>query len=373
MDDIKNTIQEIKEYTMDRLKMPIFFYYFVLLAVWNWDIILLILKSEASIESIILKIKNDKFESGRYLYPLGIAIGGNIVFPLIMYGIDFPLSWINKGRNKKASEVELAKAKVEHNIQQERTGSVTLDALNIQIRVLNQDKVTLTKALEDTSKKLNEHKDDIEEKNNFISIKEGEISELKQIVLSYESSIGYYDFSEEINDFNKILDLFIRQGLDKEEVLTLLKHIFNENNHSNKMAIGKIKGYDNLLRSNIIQEYIDGYITYIKLLPSGIKFMYWLEGVSSSSLINVQNKESDSSKVYKYLEEEDLLSVFSQFANNVKNNRPLNPENSSVQKFLSLDLINFKSISLENNWSFYKLTNLGNELLQYIVINSKNN
>ncbi|WP_121967418.1 hypothetical protein [Myroides sp. N17-2] len=82
MDEIKSNLLEIKEYTMDRLKMPIFFYYFVLLAVWNWDIILLILKSNDTIECIIEKIKSDKFDSGRYLCPLGIAIVGNIIFHL---------------------------------------------------------------------------------------------------------------------------------------------------------------------------------------------------------------------------------------------------------------------------------------------------
>ena len=67
MEEIKNNLNELKEYTMDRLKTPIFFYYFVLLAVWNWDIILFILKSNSSIETVISKIKTDGFELGRYL------------------------------------------------------------------------------------------------------------------------------------------------------------------------------------------------------------------------------------------------------------------------------------------------------------------
>ncbi|EHO13232.1 coiled-coil domain-containing protein [Myroides odoratimimus] len=363
MDDIKNNLQEIKEYTMDRLKMPIFFYYFVLLAVWNWDIILLVLKSEASIESIILKIKNDKFESGRYLYPLVIAIGGNIVFPLIMYGIDFPLSWINKGRNQKTSEVELAKAKIEHNIQQERTGSVTLDALNIQLKVLNQDKISLTKALDETSKKLDINENTLEEKNNSLTIKEDEISELKQIVLSYESSIGFYDFSEEINNFSELLQFFIKKELTEEGILTLLNKIFNENNHSTKVTIENVKGYDILLRSKIIREYIDGNITYIKLLPSGIKFMYWLGG-----MISDQNDGTEILRIFDKIKEANLVNAFENTAINIKKGIALKESQKGLNLFLSLGLMDFESFSDYDNTTKYFLTDIGEKILLKISL-----
>ncbi|KUF44404.1 hypothetical protein AV926_06770 [Myroides marinus] len=377
MDEIKSNLIEIKEYTMDRLKMPIFFYYFVLLAVWNWDIILLVLKSNASIEDIIIKIKAEESTWVRYVIPFIVASLGNVIFPLVMYGIDYPLSWINIGRNKKASEVELKKAKSEHLIQQERTGGATLDALNTQIKVLNQDKNNLTKALEEASKRSTETEKTLQDNDKVISSYKDEISELEQKLIHFNHPTGHGNIEEEINSFREVLDFFIENGGDKEDVHKILRKLSDEGNSTPLMVIQNWKNYEDFLQKGIIiNSFING-ISYVELLPYGIKFMYWLEGVLSNSIVenekdldkeitNLIEEQSTNEKIYKKLIELGLINSFEKDMIRVKEDKAI-PENTmNYREYLKYNLIKVKRSGLSGS-RFYELTPRGESLFNYIV------
>ncbi|QQU02182.1 hypothetical protein [Myroides odoratus] len=358
MEEIKNNLNELKEYTMDRLKMPIFFYYFVLLAVWNWDIILLILKSNSSIESVISKIKTDGFELGRYLWPLLIAIFGNILFPFFMYLIDYPLSWINTKRNKKASDVEKAKASDEFKIQRLRTGALSLEALQSQIDSLTLDNT-------DLSKKLKASAGRIEDAKKYTDKMNLEIEDLKQTQNKFTTTIGFYDLAEEINSFENTLIASLNKGINQEEILNLLERLFEQEKDSKKSSISDMNGYHVLVINKFIEESTHEGVLQIKISPIGIKFMYWLSGITNK-VINIEDKELI--ELYNHLDRKGLLNDFERLALQIKTGGSLSKTDKGLNEFTSIGLIKFRSHSQFDESANYDLTTQGLFLLKYITL-----
>ena len=363
MDDIKKNIEEIKEYTMDRLKMPIFFYYFVILLVWNWDIILLVLKSESSIEIIIEKIKGNHFEPSRYLWPLAIAIGGNVVFPFIMMLIEFPLAWINKKRNDKAGDVEYEKAKQELNIQRARTGAISLKELQDQINNLTADRTNLSKQIDDQKIDLNTVNNKIPELESLLKKEQLEKEKSKQDVIQFESHIGYYDLHEEVESFKEKIIILNNENHSENRVLDLLKKIYNEESSSLLMAINSSKLFHDFKRLKFLEEYQSDQVERVKLTPYAIKFMYWLYGSESpnKSMDVVTNK--DIRNILKVLKRNNILVGFEKYAYEIKNKNAFTIDDS-FDILVSLNLIEEPNI---NSNDFYKLTALGEHVYSFIL------
>lgn len=362
MDDIKKNIEEIKEYTMDRLKMPIFFYYFVILLVWNWDIILLILKSESSIEVIIDKIKGNHFEPGRYLWPLAIAIGGNIGFPFIMFLIEWCLSEITKERNDTALEIELKKAEKEFEVQRKRIGAVSLKDLQDQIDSLNKEKADLSgqivlnkMSLEQTNKKIPE----LEKK---LKKEQLEKEKSKQDVIQFEAHVGYYDLHEEVESFKEKIIILNNENHRDNRVLDLLKKIYNEENSPLLMAINSNKLFHDFKRLKFLEEYQSGQVERVKLTPYAIKFMYWLYGNErpNKSMDIALNK--DTREIFKVLKKKNLLDHFRKFAFEINNKNHFTID-ESFETLIKLNLIEEPKVT----GKFYKLTTLGDHLYSLIL------
>lgn len=144
-ENIKETAEEVKEYIVARLKVPIFFYYLLALAIWNWDILALILKSNFEIESIIWFIKTNYSGHGRIWKPFLIALASSIFFPAVMVGLDWFLKFVNKERIKSSKQVAEAEAEAQYDIQVKRNKTDKLAELNDKIKQLSTEKEKIDK------------------------------------------------------------------------------------------------------------------------------------------------------------------------------------------------------------------------------------
>jgi len=143
-DNIKDTAVEIKDYIIARLKVPIFFYYLLALALWNWDILLMIFKSRFNIEDVIWYIKNHYNGHQRLWLPLLLAIISSIAFPVAMVGLDWLLKFVNIARIKSAKQVSVEEAYAQYDIQSARNKTNELKNLNDLIEKRNNDIKTLS-------------------------------------------------------------------------------------------------------------------------------------------------------------------------------------------------------------------------------------
>ena len=365
MDDIKNNLQEVKEYTMDRLKMPIFFYYFVILAIWNWDILLLIVKSDLPIESVITLIKEQKFDKWRYIYPLLIAIGGNIVFPFIMLLLDYPLTWINKRRNEKAGDIELAKAGQEFDIQTKKTGSESLKSLQGRIDALTNDTLLLNDTIKTNNENYSIKEERLKDLKIEISNKNNEIKYLDSLILEFKKPKGFNSINDELNDFKSKLITFESIGLKVGKLERDLQFILEEEDSILKVNSEGSLGYKELVDSKIIIEYNSENITTNKLSPYGVKFLYWLKGRKAMS-----PEHLEVVKMYDFLSKKEIIDVFRNIAIKIKTGNNLARNEKSLDEIVSLGLIEFKDHDLNNFSSTYHLTTLGEDILKYTVQNS---
>ncbi|WP_060875411.1 coiled-coil domain-containing protein [Myroides odoratus] len=366
MDDVKNSFNEIKEYTMDRLKMPIFFYYFVILLVWNWDIILFIWKSNYPIEYVIKIIKQNGFEPNRYLYPLIIAAAGNFVFPFIMLVIELSLSKITKKRNETALDIELQKAEKEFEVQRKRTGAVSLKDLQDQIDSLNKEKDDLSGQIVLNKMSLEQVNKKIPELEKKLQKEQAEKDKFKQDVIKFTRHVDYNNLDEEINSFKTEVKRFEDNYINIIEVFDFLKKIFNEENSPLAMNMKLDPLFSILDESNkFLKEYQSGQVTRIKLLPYGIKFLYWLYGYSDEykGVLNV----------YNHLRNKGILSDFMQKGLDMLNNKNTLYQDSNVNQFLQLGLINHKGNLINSDRKRYELTDLGMAILKYAQLNYNEN
>ena len=373
MEDIKNNLREVKEYTMDRLKMPIFFYYFVILAIWNWDIILLIVRSNLPIESIITLIQEQKFDKWRYICPLLIAIAGNIAFPLIMLGLDYPLTWINKRRNKKASDVEIGKAKHEFSIQVERTGSESLKSLQGRINALTNDTLLLNDTIKTNNENYSIKEEQLKDLKIEISNKNNEIKYLDSLILEFKKPKGFNSINDELDDFKSKLIKFESIGLKVGELERNLQFILEEEDSILKVNSEGSLGYKELVDSKIIIEYNSENITTNKLSPYGVKFLYWLKGMGLE--IENFNPSINIKKIYKSIESKGLLNDFKEVALKSKAEKGVDNGFRGLEDFIGLDLLepdyvdNNDYYYEDDGMMYFKLTKLGASVLSQIILN----
>src|SRR5690554_263181 len=248
--NLKETAEEVKDYIVARLKVPIFFYYLLALALWNWDIILLIIKSNFQIESVILSIRNCYSHHSRVWIPLLIALGSSILFPLAMVFLDWVLKFINKARIRSAKEVAEAEAEAQYDVQVKRNKTDVIKELNTKITVQETELSnfkTENQTLADENKKLSTGLQTI--KQQFIeesNLKTSIDNKLKVLQEEYSSRYKFKD----IGALRSELSLFAARN-KPEDVLLALDYYINdeENNHK----IDSFKRYLILLED-------DGYI-----------------------------------------------------------------------------------------------------------------
>jgi len=186
-DMVKETAEEVKEYIVARLKVPVFFYYLLALAIWNWDIIIMILKSKLDVEVIIINIKKNYSEFSRVLLPLLIAIFSSILFPALMVLLDWTLSKVNLERIKSAKKVAEAEAEAQYDIQVKRNKTDKLKDLNEKISLQESELTSVRASNKEFEKKLSlvieesrDHQSNLELVRRNKKLLEEEIEQIKK-------------------------------------------------------------------------------------------------------------------------------------------------------------------------------------------------
>lgn len=204
---MEGTTNELVKLFRERLKYPIITVYGIILIIHNWDVLSIFLFSGKNIEARVAYI-NIKFSGDYYpriLWPLFKAILVSIVAPLIMWGLEFLLKVVSSERqnirderNKKVLLGKLDNAKLEFEIEEEKSGKKSLEELNNKIAGLENEleitKIGNKEVLDTHVQTINTLERQINEKNNLIrefleqsSNLEVEIEDLK---LSIERSIS---------------------------------------------------------------------------------------------------------------------------------------------------------------------------------------
>lgn len=206
---MENTANEFVRLFRERLKYPIISVYFIILVIYNWDVLAVFFLSNKKIEDRIIYI-NTVFKGQtleRLSCPLIKAIFVSLLAPAIMWGLDFILNRINLKRqdlrNKKNEHNWIAKntiAKYEFEYEQARSGKNDIkdwekkvnqlqDAHKSELEILQETNVSLKRTLET-------------ERGN----KEDELLNLKSINNNLEEKIknsislyGYSWLNEDIN------------------------------------------------------------------------------------------------------------------------------------------------------------------------------
>lgn len=108
LEEIIEGYKEVKKYSIERLNTPVFFYYLIALLIWNWDILLIILRSKKNVEYLIELIKNNYSDILRVFFPLIFAFLSSLLFPFLMFLIDIILSYINVWRINATVKIGVA-------------------------------------------------------------------------------------------------------------------------------------------------------------------------------------------------------------------------------------------------------------------------
>ncbi|MFP9114127.1 hypothetical protein ACLI1A_09285 [Flavobacterium sp. RHBU_3] len=145
---METTTNELVKLFRERLKYPIITVYSILLIIYNWDVLAVFCFSDKAIEERI-KYINDSFADpyySRLWCPLIKAIAVSLLAPTIMWGLEFVLKLINSKRQKikdaRNTEILLGKlqnAKLEFQIEEEKSGKRSLEELNKIIMNLEND------------------------------------------------------------------------------------------------------------------------------------------------------------------------------------------------------------------------------------------
>ena len=214
---LKNFFTDFASNLNERLRLPIFQYYIIILFFFNWDFILYLIYDNKSILDKINYIKNNFYSHNRYLIPLMLAVAYSVFFPIIQFYI----------------------IKIQKNFERKRIGwnqELQTETANHKKNI--QDILTGIKEKEDFSKQL-----DFEKSKNIISQEELEllrsehlliqkklndnVGETNEIKSKYNSLLSSFKFfAKSTNDLNK--EMIEEYGEEKYfNFLNILIEIFN--------------------------------------------------------------------------------------------------------------------------------------------------
>ncbi|WP_448606004.1 hypothetical protein [Paenimyroides ceti] len=274
-DNIQESAIEIKDYIIARLKVPIFFYYLLALVLWNWDILLMILKSKFDIEDVIWYIKNHYNGSQRLWFPLLLATISSIAFPLAMVGLDWLLKFVNIARIKSAKQVSVEEAYAQYDIQSARNKTNELKSLNDLIENRNNEINDLKSKIDELniqlqtsldnhinlSKSLDNSKQEIQKLSNSNSYMRNLISEFHSSPLTY-------------------LDTFslLKNNYDAKTLLDLTSKMISNNLKMKNFNVSYHELIEKMIKDKIIEKLNDQLI----VTPKGILFYYYLHENSNN-------------------------------------------------------------------------------------------
>lgn len=306
MTDLKETVEEVKEYIVARLKVPIFFYYLLALAIWNWDIILLILKSKFEVESIIWFIKTNYSGHDRLWKPFLVAVGSSILFPAVMVGLDWFLKFVNKERIKSAKQVAEAEAEAQYDVQVKRNKTDKLADLN---RIIENNKIELSekneviKQLDDSNKKFSDLINDNTKKIQEIEINNNEL--LNEVKFLERLEDIKYDITDR-DTVLKEINYFITSISNLNLLINTLDEILN------RRFTLDVEGTAEIIRKLLQNEFIyqgndelDG--NEYRLSKTGFSLYFYITGIQKTEEIKAKEILKKDDEIIKLSKSIDII------------------------------------------------------------------
>ena len=175
---LKNFFSDFTSNMNERLRLPIFQYYTIILCFYNWDLILYLIYDNQTILNKIKYIKNNFYSSYRYLIPLLLAIIYSVFFPIIQFYIITIQKNFERKRIGWNQELQTETANHKKNIQDILTGIKEKEDFSQQLEfernknLISQDELEIlrTETLS-IQKKLNDSISETNEiKNKYYSL-----------------------------------------------------------------------------------------------------------------------------------------------------------------------------------------------------------
>ncbi len=214
---LKNFFSDITSNINERLRLPVFQYYVIVLCFYNWDFILYLIYDNQTILNKIKYIKTNFYSSYRYLTPLLLAILYSVLFPIIQFYIVKIQKNFERKRINWNQELQTETANHKKKIQDILTGIKEKEDFSKQIEFEKNKNLILQEEMEllrtqnlNTQKKLNDS-----------------INETNETKSKYHSLLTNFKFfvknTDEVNN-----DMIEEYGEEKYfEFLKILLDIFN--------------------------------------------------------------------------------------------------------------------------------------------------
>ena len=214
---LKNFFTDFASNLNERLRLPVFQYYIIILCFYNWDFILYLIYDNKSILVKINYIKINFYSHNRYLIPLTLAVVYSVFFPIIQFYIIKIQKNFERKRIGWNQELQTETANHKKNIQDILTGIKEKEDFSKQIdfekskNIISQEELELLRSENLLiQKKLNDNV--------------GETNEIKSKYNSLLSSFKY--FAKNTDDLNK--EMIEEYGEEKYfNFLNILIEIFN--------------------------------------------------------------------------------------------------------------------------------------------------
>jgi len=170
-DELKSNLLNINNEFKNKLKLPIFITYSVVLIIYNWDILFyLAFENNCALKKIQYVKSNfitENFE--RIWKPILYAIAYSILFPFLQVLINQIVQIVKRINNKIIRKEELDNAIHNFNVQQQLTGQQSLEQLQNKIDQLILEKDQLISTNNDLISKLKKDSNELLDSNSILN------------------------------------------------------------------------------------------------------------------------------------------------------------------------------------------------------------
>lgn len=270
---LKNFLSDFTSNINERLRLPIFQYYIIILCFYNWDFILYLIYDNQTILNKIKYIKSNFYSFYRYLIPLLIAILYSILFPIIQFYIIKIQKNFERKRIGWNQEAQTISANHKKNIQDILTGIKEKEDFSKQLEfeknknIIVQDELELLRAENlNIQKKLNETISEINEiRSKYYSLSSSfkffakSTSEINNEMIEEYGEEKYFDFLNILIEMFNIPEINKNILLEKNSPKKIYDFLINGESSifSDKELIdNRVKDHISniLLKNNLIKE-----------------------------------------------------------------------------------------------------------------------
>lgn len=259
-DELKTNLININNEFKNKLKLPIFITYSIVLIIFNWDILFYLgFENDIALKKIQyvkLNFITQNFE--RIWKPILYALTYSILFPFLQVLINQIVQVFKRYNNKIIRKEELDNAIHNFNVQQQLTGQQSLQQLQNRIDQLILEKDQLISTNKDLIEQLKNDSNELLDSNSIFN------SEYEKTAKKLFTEINELD-NEEKSTFLELIN-FLESYRDTFSIKTFLSRT-SYPQHAEKTK-------EILLKYNLIENALNG---SFKISTFGIKFIQFFK------------------------------------------------------------------------------------------------